>query len=86
MKAIDSKILVKEEKQQDLALTERLGGFQIPVGAGEFGVYKVLSVGEKVTSLKEGDVVYTYQNPGKEFKHEGKTYRVISIPDIIVVL
>ena len=35
MKAIDSKILVKKEDQKDSKLTERLGGFEVPAGAGE---------------------------------------------------
>lgn len=86
MKAIDSKILVVEEKRQDERLKERLGGFEIPMGAGEFEVYKVLSVGEKVESVKEGEVVITYPNPGHKFRFEDANYKVISVSDILVVL
>ena len=55
-------------------------------GAGEYEVYKVISVGEKVDSVKEGDTLLTYINPGHKFTYAGETYKVISISDILVVL
>jgi co-chaperonin GroES (HSP10) len=86
MKAISSRILVVEEKQQDTKLTEKLNGFEVPIGAGEFETYRVISVGEEVNSVKEGDIVLTYLNPGHKFSYSGVDYKVISITDILVVL
>lgn len=85
MKAIDSKILVKEIKQEELQ--EKIGDLIVPVGSTKDKMlFEVISVGEKVTSLKEGDKVLTYYDPGHKFKQEGSEYRVISISDILVVL
>ena len=86
MKAIESKILVVKENQQDEKLTEKLGGFEVPVGAGEFETYRVVSVGEKIDSLKEGDVIFTYINPGHRISYEGIEYKVISITVVLAVL
>lgn len=86
MKAIDCKILVTKEDQQDAKLTEKLGGFEVPAGAGEYETYRVVSVGPKVEDLKEGDLLATYIKPGHELTVEGTTYRVISVADILVVL
>lgn len=85
MKAIDSKILVKEIKQEELQ--EKIGDLIVPVGSTKDKMlFEVLSVGEKVDSLKEGDKVLTYYDPGHKFKQDGNEYRVISISDILVVL
>lgn len=86
MKAIESKILVVKENQQDTKLTEKLGGFEVPMGAGEYETYKVVSVGEKIDSLKEGDVIFTYQNPGHRLTYQGIEYKVISVTDVLAVL
>lgn len=84
MKAVDLRILVQEVKED--SVEERIGNIVIPESDSGAKKYKVLSVGEKIESVKEGDVVYTYPNAGHEFKSEGDTYRVISITDILVVL
>lgn len=85
MKAIDSKILVKEVEQEELQ--EKIGDLVVPVGASKDRMtFDVISVGEKIDSVKPGDKVVTYYNPGHEFKEGGETYRVISITDILVVL
>ena len=85
MHVLDSKILVAKEEQQEEAV-EKIGGFVIPSGNKSYDVYKVVSVGDKIESLKEGEVIYTYPNPGTELKLAEGTYRVISLPDILVVL
>lgn len=84
MKAVDTRILVKEVVED--APVEKIGNIVIPDSDTGAKKYKVLSVGEKVESVKQGDEVYTYPNAGHEFKSEGQTYRVISITDILVVL
>lgn len=84
MKAVDTRILVKEIKED--APVEKIGNIVIPDSDTGQKKFKVLSVGEKIESVHEEDTVYTYPNSGHEFKHDGETYRVISITDILAVL
>lgn len=85
MIAIGSKILV--EKDAGVRQVEKIGNLEIPGDRNDSDRYKVVSVGKEVTDeLKPGDIVYTYHNPGHEFREDGKSYRIISIADILVVL
>ena len=85
MRAIDSKILVKEIKQEELQ--EKIGDLVVPVGSSKDKMtFEVISVGEKVESLKPGDKILTYYDPGHTFKQDNVEYRIISVPDILVVL
>ena len=54
--------------------------------AKEYEIGEVLSVGEKVEGIKEGDTIYFYSGAGKYFTHEGESYRVIVNSEVIVVL
>ncbi|MBP3732186.1 MAG: hypothetical protein J6I84_02960 [Bacilli bacterium] len=85
MKVIESKILIKPLGKSDGAV-EKFGGFEVPVGAGQYESGKVISVGSKVEGVSEGDTIYYYPGAGKEFNHEGQTYRVITTPEVIVVV
>ena len=82
MKVIDSKILLKVKK----GMTQKIGSLEIPVDAKEYEIGEVLSVGEKVDGIKEGDTIYFYSGAGKNFTHEGESYRVIVNSEVIVVL
>lgn len=87
MRTIDSKILVKELKGE--RLEEKIGSLIVPDGVNkEQSRFEVVSVGEKISPnvLKPGDKIITYYNPGHAMKIEDQEYRVISIPDILVVL
>lgn len=87
MRTIDSKILVKELKGE--RLEEKIGNLVVPDGVNkEQSRFEVVSVGEKIapSALKPGDKIITYYNPGHAIKIEDQEYRVISIPDILVVL
>ena len=85
MKAIGSKILVREVEQE--VLQEKIGNLTVPVGNDkEKMLCEVLSVGEEIKELKPGDKIYTYNNPGHKFRENGEDFRVISMPDILVVL
>jgi co-chaperonin GroES (HSP10) len=87
MKAVDCKILVKEEKLQDEVMKEKLGGFQMTVGDGKFSTFRVISVGDQIhADLHDGDLIYTYPNAGHEITHEGEQYRVIAISEVLVVI
>lgn len=86
MKVIGEKVLVKVEKSD--AYVQKVGGLSIPVGpgAGEYEVAKVLGVGEKVESVKEGDTLYMYFGSGKKFHHESEEFRVITLNEIIAIV
>lgn len=84
MKVLDGRILVQVNKE---AYTQKIGEFQVAVGAGEYQVANVVAVGPRVEGdIKEGDTIYMYQNAGKEFTHEGQKYRVLTSNEVIVVL
>lgn len=83
MKVLDSKILIKSKCD---GLVEKIGGFEVPVGAGEYAVAEVVAVGDKIENVKAGDTVYYYQNAGKELTIDGEKYRVITSSEVLVVL
>lgn len=85
MHTIDSKILVQVMKEE--AYTEKIGGFVVPSDdSNTVEKAKVISTGEKIESLKPGDIIYIQRGSGYKFKNNDEEYRVISIPDVIVVL
>ena len=83
MKVLDSKILIKSKSD---GLVEKIGGFEVPVGAGEYSVAEVVAVGDKIEGVKAGDTVYYYQNAGKELTIDGEKYRVITSSEVLVVI
>ena len=84
MKTIDSKILVKEINKNE-ELVEKMGNFVIP-GSTDYDEVEVVSVGEKVEGVKTGDRILTYHGAGHSFRRDNTDYRVISIPDVLVIL
>ena len=83
MRVIENRVLVQVKKTGPV---EKIGSFVLPEETGGFETATILSVGEKVESVKEGDTVYIYPGSGKEFMKDGQKYRVISLSEIIVVL
>ena len=88
MHTIDSKILVQVMKEE--AYTEKIGGFVVPSGSWKNstnGTYVNSSdVSQLGTIIKPGDIIYIQRGSGYKFKNNDEEYRVISIPDVIVVL
>ena len=85
MKVIGEKVLVIVDKPT--TNTQNIGGFVYTAGAGvDYEVAHVISVGEKVDSVKSGDTIYIYKGSGKMFNHEEKEYRTITLNEIIVVI
>ena len=82
MKAVGSRILIMAASETTEKL--KVGSFEVPVT--DYEKVKILSVGEEIKSLHEGDVALIYPGAGKEFTHEGQKYRVISINEVIVVI
>ncbi len=72
--------------QKSGSATEKVGSLSVPVGAGEFEVAKVISVGPKVEGVSVDDTVYIYIGAGKEFSHEGTKYRTITTSEVIAVV
>lgn len=81
MKAVDTRILVQSEGTN---VKEKIGGFEVPIT--DYETVKILSVGEKIESVKKGDMALIYPGAGKEFMKDGQKYKVISINEIIVIL
>lgn len=85
MIAINDHVVVQEMKKE-----ERLskGGLVIPQTAIEepqkFG--KVLSVGEKVTSVREGDIVVFAKFGGQAFVVDNEYLIVLKEPEIYCIL
>ena len=82
MKTIEGKILLEVER----GCVEKIGEFMVPVDSKEYETGKVLSVGEKVVGVKEGDTVNFYSGAGHTITIEGKPYRIITSNEVLVVL
>ncbi len=83
MRVLDSKLLIKPKTE---GVVEKIGNFEVPVGAGEYAVAEVVSVGDKIEGVKPGDTVYYYPNAGKELTIKNEKYRVITNSEVLVVL
>ena len=70
MKAIGSKIIVKLHKK-DEALTEKIGDFTVPVGAGQYETVTVVSVGSEVKDLNSGEEILMYPSAGYAWSKDG---------------
>jgi co-chaperonin GroES (HSP10) len=85
MEVLESKLLIKPKRGDEAV--EKIGKFEVPVGAGEYEVAEVISIGPKVEGgIKVGDTVYYYPNAGKELTISGQKYRVITSSEVLVVL
>lgn len=85
MKVLNAQVLLEIEKEE--APIEKIGMLEVPVGMNkEWEKGKVISFGNQVIGVEEGDKVLIYPGAGKTIKVDGKEYRVISSAEIIVVL
>ena len=83
MRAIENKVLVQVQRNGP---TEKIGSFVLPDDPSGLETATVISVGDKVESVKEGETVYIYGGAGKEFMKDGQKYRIVSLNEIVVVL
>lgn len=81
MKAVDTRILVQKKGTQE---KEKFGTFEVNVT--EYETVEIISVGEKIESVKAGDTALIYPGAGHEFMKDGQKYKVISLNEIIVIL
>jgi co-chaperonin GroES (HSP10) len=46
----------------------------------------VLAIGPQVTEVEEGNVVYYNQHATKPIEHEGQTYLIVNVHDILAII
>jgi chaperonin GroES len=86
MKAIGKVLIIDKIKE---GTTATKGGLLLAENQREDIRYikaKVLSVGDEITGLKEGDVIFYDRHAGHKIDIDKDTYFVIRIIDVVVVL
>jgi chaperonin GroES len=86
MRAI-GKCLIIEKKKEGTTTTK--GGLMLAENQREDIRYieaKVLSVGEEVVGIKEGDMIFYDRHAGHKIDIDKETYQVIRLGDVVVVL
>ena len=86
MKAIGRNLIIEKKKE---GTTKTKGGLLLAENQREDIRYTeadVLSVGEQVEGLKEGDKIFFDRHAGHKIEIDKKTYHVIKAQDVVVVL
>jgi chaperonin GroES len=86
MKAV-GKCLVIQKKKEGTITTK--GGLMLAESQREDIRYieaKVLSIGEEVVGVKEGDMIFYDRHAGHKIEIDKDTYHVIRLGDVVVVL
>jgi len=86
MKAIGRNLIIEKIKE---GTTKTKGGLLLAENQREDIRYteaNVLSVGEQVEGLKEGDKIFFDRHAGHKIEIDKKTYHVIKAQDVVVVL
>lgn len=86
MKAIGRNIIIEKLKE---GTTKTKGGLLLAENQREDIRYteaNVLSAGEQVEGLKEGDKIFFDRHAGHKIEIDKKTYHVIKAQDVVVVL
>lgn len=86
MKAIGRNLIIEKKKE---GTTKTKGGLLLAENQREDIRYTeadVLSVGEQVEGLKEGDRIFFDRHAGHKIEIDKKTYHVIKAQDVVVVL
>ena len=86
MKAIGRNIIIEKLKE---GTTATKGGLLLAENQREDIRYTeadILSVGEQVEGLKEGDKIFFDRHAGHKIEIDKKTYHVIKAQDVVVVL
>lgn len=86
MKAIGRNLIIQKIKE---GTTKTKGGLLLAENQREDIRYTeadILSVGEQVEGLKEGDKIFFDRHAGHKIEIDKKTYHVIKAQDIVVVL
>jgi len=86
MKAIGRNLIINKIKE---GTTKTKGGLLLAENQREDIRYTeadILSVGEQVEGLKEGDKIFFDRHAGHKIEIDKKTYHVIKAHDVVVVL
>jgi len=86
MKAIGRNLIIEKKKE---GTTKTKGGLLLAENQREDIRYTeadVLSVGEQVEGLKEGDKIFFDRHAGHKIEVDKKTYHIIKNQDVVVVL
>jgi chaperonin GroES len=86
MKAIGKCLIIEKVKE---GTTKTKGGLMLAENQREDIRYieaKVLSVGEEVVGVTEGDMIFYDRHAGHKIEIEKDTYHVIRLGDVVVVL
>jgi chaperonin GroES len=86
MKAIGRNIIIDKKKE---GITKTKGGLILAEAHREDIRYiraTVVSLGEDVVAIKEGDEVFYDKHAGHKIEIDKDTYHVISMGDVVVVL
>jgi chaperonin GroES len=86
MKAIGKCLVIEKIKE---GTTTTKGGLMLAENQREDIRYieaKVLSIGEEVVGVKEGDMIFYDRHAGHKIDIDKETYHVIRLGDVVVVL
>ena len=86
MKAVGKCLVIEKIKE---GTTTTKGGLMLAENQREDIRYieaKVLSVGEEVVCVKEGDMIFYDRHAGHKIDIDKETYHVIRLGDVVVVL
>lgn len=87
VRTIKNKIIVEAEKKRD-DITKTESGLYIPDTADKTNFKKgiVFGVGEEVTTIKPGEVVYYGEYTGREVTINGADYIILTDDEVLAVL
>ncbi len=86
MKAIGRNLVILKKKQ---GATETKGGLLIAEKQREdirYAEARVVSAGNEVVGVNEGDIIYYDRHAGHQIEFESKMYHVIRMQDVVVVV
>jgi chaperonin GroES len=86
MKAIGRNIIINKIKE---GTTATKGGLLLAENQREDIRYteaSIISIGDQVEGLKEGDSIYFDRHAGHKIEIDKKTYHLIKLQDVVVVL
>jgi co-chaperonin GroES (HSP10) len=85
MRAVNNYIIINETVEEKKTST----GLILTATEGEemrYGKGEVAEIGDKVTTVKKGDVIYFDKRQGHQVRLEGVLYGIIREPDVVVIM
>lgn len=86
MRAIGKNLIIQKIKE---GITETKGGLLLAENQRDDIRYieaKVIKLGDEITGIKEGDIIFYDRHAGHKIEQEKETYHVIKLGDVVVVL